>query len=506
MTVTSAQPRATRLLPRSRLVPGVFVGALLFFCLTASGHVQTIDVAEELAVSQALLHGHSWITGFPAVPGGGVVQGVGSRFYAAHDIGYSLIASPLSALLRLHLISQSVWNFLTALIDPFFGAATLAIFAAFCRQFVASRSAVLVTTAVAGLTTPLWVYAHASFDVMPTAFFVLLSAYAIWRFRNDPRTGWIALASASAAVAVLIREDSALYVAVAGLWALYLAVRRPDLRRFRYLAAAAVPLAVAAAVTLWYDAARFGSVLDSGHADDPQTGATTPMLHGAAALLASPGKGLLFFAPTIVLALWGLRRFRVIAPDLTVVVVASLLAYVAFMGRLTNWSGAEAWGPRFLIPVLPLVLLPMVTVLAEWRALSLPWHALVSLVVAAGIFVQIPGVLTDDVAVDRQHGAIEQQLAWHWRSQIAFAWEALGRSVQGGDPYPSASDGGVIEFPVPKVDVWWAGAFPSAREHPRMRNGVVGFLLLGLVATGLGSGLYTRRAGPVRATSTPITD
>lgn len=494
-----------RLLRGSWLAPGIFVGALLFFCLTDSGHVQTIDVAEELAVSRALLHGHTWITGFAALPGGGVIQGVGHRFYAAHDIGYSLIALPLSALLRLHTIGQGAWNFLTTLIDPFFGAATLMVFAAFCRQLVASRSAVLVATAVAGLTTPIWVYAHTSFDAMPTAFFVLLSAYALWRFRDRPRMGWIALSSASAGIAVLIREDSALYVAVAGLWVLYLAVQRSNVRRFRYLAAAAVPLAVAAAVTLWYDAARFGSITDSGHANDPQTGATTPILHGAAALLASPGKGLLFFAPTILLALWGLRQLRVIAPDLTVVVIASLLAYVAFMGRLNNWSGAEAWGPRFLIPILPLSLLPMVTVFAKWRALALPCRALLALIVTVGFFVQVPGVLTEGVAVDRLHGGVEQQLAWHWNSQIYFAWEALGRSVDGKEPYPSTTDGGVIAPPVPKFDQWWAGGFPAVREHPTLRDGALGVIVLALVAVGIGTGLRERRA-PVHATSAPVTE
>lgn len=465
------------------MVLGVFAVAVLFYILTDSGRIQTIDVAQSVAVSQAILHGHVWVTGFSVIPGGGVVTGVGGHAYAAHDIGLSVLFLPVSALATSHLITAGVATFLYTLVDPLFGAGLVAVFAAFCLALGASRTATVAATVTAALTTPLWVYSHLAFDAVPTAFFVLLGALGLWRFRESGGTGSILLAGCAAGAAVLVREDAVLFVAIACGWALHLAWKRRTVLGIRNVLAWVVPLALAGTVTLVYDQVRFGSLFDSGHGHDPQVAATTPLLHGLAGLVASPGKGLVFFAPTVLLAVFGARWMWRMAPDLVLLIAGVSVAYLLFDARLANWSGAEAWGPRFLVPIMPLMLLPTASVFDRWRALELPWRALGGLLVAAGFLVQVAGVLTEDVAVDRQHGGIEQQLAWHWDSQIAFSWHDLILGLEGHNEYPTLAQGGILPPPVPTVDLWWDGAYPAADLHPHLRDLALGGLIVALIGT-----------------------
>jgi hypothetical protein len=57
------------------------------------------------------------------------------------------------------------------------------------------------------------------------------------------------------------------------------------------------------------------------------------------------------------------------------------------------WSGAIAWGPRYLIPVLPFITLAFGTLLARFRRGRLPLRASVLLVCIVGFVVNMPGVL-----------------------------------------------------------------------------------------------------------------
>jgi Na+/proline symporter len=101
--------------PLAALCVAIFLAALLLFVLTASGHIQTIDVNQSKAVSQQMVaHGQVAITGFPTTPAGGTVIGTGGHAYAEHDIGLAIIFVPISAMLQWHWISPANAEFLYA--------------------------------------------------------------------------------------------------------------------------------------------------------------------------------------------------------------------------------------------------------------------------------------------------------------------------------------------------------------------------------------------------------
>lgn len=104
--------------------------------------------------------------------------------------------------------------------------------------------------------------------------------------------------------------------------------------------------------------------------------------------LLSPIKGLVFYMPVIILAGPGLyqlwRKHTSVALSITLVFL-SLLGATSFYGM---WYGGQSWGPRLLVPVLPIVL---ISIAALWdryqqpvvRALTLMLLAISTIVQAA---------------------------------------------------------------------------------------------------------------------------
>src|SRR5262249_51167955 len=125
--------------------------------------------------------------------------------------------------------------------------------------------------------------------------------------------------------------------------------------------------AAALAVYGLYNLQRYGSPLETGYAASGANGLVVgnPLV-GLYGLLFSSGRGVLWFAPPVLAAalawLRFLGRFPNVAPALGALVGLWLLAHATVGSGDIPWDSGWGWGPRYLLPVLPLALLP----LAEW--------------------------------------------------------------------------------------------------------------------------------------------
>jgi hypothetical protein len=95
------------------------------------------------------------------------------------------------------------------------------------------------------------------------------------------------------------------------------------------------------------------------------TGPTWSALWG---ITLSPYRGLFFLSPVLLLCLPGLiflwrdPRFRS-----TAMLVAALLAgFLLYVASYLYWSGGDAIGPRFLVPLVPFLMLPVARAWSEW--------------------------------------------------------------------------------------------------------------------------------------------
>jgi hypothetical protein len=105
------------------------------------------------------------------------------------------------------------------------------------------------------------------------------------------------------------------------------------------------------ALYLVYNRLRFGNTLSFGH---PLTLSLGNFAGGAAGLLFSPWYGLFWYCP-VVFALTGLDK-KVFRRLDVLLIVATAFAYLGVYAMHGNWVGGWSWGPRYLVPVLPILM------------------------------------------------------------------------------------------------------------------------------------------------------
>ncbi len=233
---------------------------------------------------------------------------------------------------------------------------------------------------------------------------------------------WSGEAAATCAVAVgvllLIRaveEDAAATAALAGL-PLGLAVAlQPSSSALALVLLVAVLVHFGRAGLLVLAWAAPGVLIALGSrlmaASAAPAGAEAAVAPGAAALalLASPAKGMLLFAPVALVALVGvLRALR--APRsrlwdqaqpgrlLPVACLVAVIAHVACVVLAGGWDEGPFWGPRLMAPAWPLLLLFLPEGFAALKLLG-------TVLVLASIGVQALGALSYDGRWDKLYGA-----------------------------------------------------------------------------------------------------
>ena len=239
-----------------------------------------------------------------------------------------------------------------------------------------------------------------------TAFGTLLFAYVATGF-SEPSVGLgiaigllglgmrrAALVGVGAGLALLMRIDSALLVLpVLGVGAWIICGR--SLGAGLRFGAGLLP---AVLVVGAYDTLRFGVPWRVGYAF---AAFNHPLPAGLYGLLLSPAAGLFIYVPLLPLALLGmwfaLRRM----PALGATALALLLIRVPFYAVWFGWQAYYAWGPRYLVPAMPVLAVGLLEIFRRWSG----WHpaikaGVVSLI-ALSCAVQIIGA-----GVEYEHAAM----------------------------------------------------------------------------------------------------
>lgn len=242
--------------------------------------------------------------------------------------------------------------------------AVLGLFRA-CRALGASEGRAALAAALLGGTTFLWPYAT-DFYSEPVAAALLVGAVAL---HLEGRTH---LAAAAALGFYLVKGTNG--ITAPALLALAAwpkpgltpkAALVDGLRRGGPQLVAAVTGAV---VHMEWNDWRFrNGPLDFGYAWTellrPDEAARPFLLgelpRGLFGLLLSPGKSLLLFAPPVALGLLRLRALGRERPDVAACAGVALLVNLVVFGSYMYWEGGYCFGPRHLLPIVPLLLLPL---------------------------------------------------------------------------------------------------------------------------------------------------
>ena len=270
--------------------------------------------------------------------------------------------------------------------NPLILAATAAVLFRLSDEIFRSRAKAFVLSLAFGVCSFAWPYGD-TFLMQPIAGLLLVLAVYLAHL-GSVRGGRLLPALAGVAAAGMIFGHAASIIFVPGLAAFFILSSRSLKKIGLFLSG----LAAVAAMQLWLNQARFGDMLDFGYG--PHSGLEThAYTDGLLGLIFSPGFGLLANMPLLALVpagtylLW--KRHRAMAL-LTGYVFAASFAY---FGTLDSpfWHGFGGWGPRYLVPIIPLMVLPLGFFL--YRAAGALARASFAVLAAAGFLVNLAGVL-----------------------------------------------------------------------------------------------------------------
>lgn len=386
--------------PESAIATSIFTAFFALYMLGMVDHMlhEFTDGADMLRAAERMLD-----------------HGIGSTGEAMHEkwcLGQLLLDLVVVWLRRLtestspiqQLISERLQNVVPASL----GASIPTLVYLSGRRLDFRRSTSAFVAVGVGIGSITWVYTQILFSESTLAVAWLIVFYAMLRFRDTRQLRWLVIASTAGGYALITKAVTAAALPVLPLWAAL--VMRDHARSAKLTRGAVItracaivmPLAAFAALNLWYNHARFGSILDSGYGggrDGAGGGFTTPVLVGLFGLVLSPGKGFFFYNPIAILGVLGMRAFvrRHRLPGLAILAIIAVLVLVH--ARWWAWHGDFAWGPRFMVPLAPMFgLLSLSTVERTFNLIGGP-RALRLLLMAAllqlSIAVQLLGLAFD---------------------------------------------------------------------------------------------------------------
>ena len=225
-----------------------------------------------------------------------------------------------------------------------------------------------------------------------------------------------------------------------------------------------LPVAGLAVVLGLVSAYKFGSPLLTGYEQmveerDLLGGDLLTGLYGFT--LSAQGSMLLHF-PLLLFALAGYPAFFRKRPAETAAIVTFTVALLLVNSRFKNWQGAAAYGPRYMLPVLPIASLPFLEVLGWIRERRRPAAgalaaAVIALVLASSVLLQhyvnaLPffafhfarnAVFVEDDGPEAQAffgrplGIVDRDLVRYWKGAAPLA--VLEREKTRADPAAYAS-------------------------------------------------------------------
>jgi hypothetical protein len=480
------------------------------YLLTASGHTYSIDEELMFGATESL------------VLRGTLALNMSEPTYSTYGPGQSVAAVPFywlgQAVAQWFPANGYAWvtRAVVGWLNAFVTAGTAALLYLAAAQMGYGRRVAIGTALIFGLATLSWHYSK-TFFAEPLTAFLLFAAFvvgqaALIRAARGERWRPVLLMGGAGALAGL--APTVKIHATVALPLLLLAVALHLWQARRALAVRwwlpALAWCVGAGLTfgglLLFQWLTYGNPLHSGYGD---TGSILQSMLGRnlawpiAGLVLSFGKGILWFAPPLLL--WPLGMWLLLRRDWPVAALCGVLAvsHTVFYASWSSWHGAGAWGPRFLVIVLPFLVLPLAPVLAGVRGWRTPWRTgalLLTLLLAVPVqvggvainytaFKSLPGErgyvrLDESVLVVHLQMAGEQLAEWY-RVQMApesvgllrgFAYSEGHRSLGEQVPRWTLPRAEVALRPPPGEQVQLTAALDGCRPPP-LPPAEVGFAL-----------------------------
>jgi hypothetical protein len=363
----------------------VWVGLLLLgvYLLTTGGQTFISDGELMLITTTRIVDLHTLTLPEEAAAFPQAVRGQGGFLFSRYGVGQPLAAGVLYAfgtyVVGMWLVPGSapylVGRFFALLLPAVATALAGGMLAAWAARLYRSLAIGAALGLLFGLGTLAWPYSRFFFSEPLFMCCLLLAAVGL-------AAGWPLAGGLALGYALATRIGGVFVVPV---FLLYAWLCRRQVRDMLWLLVGMVPGGVLILLHNWV---RFRAFTEQGYGGEGFTG---NLVEGLAGLLFSPGKSLFLYVPLLVAlpfaALPFARRFRAEA-----VLVGGLALTLLVQSALWwIWWGGWGWGPRFLVPLMPFLVLPL-GVLLERRG----WRWIIGvLLLPLSVAVNLLGILVD---------------------------------------------------------------------------------------------------------------
>ena len=462
-----------------RLALALFCVLTCLYWLTDGAHTYIADGETMYLVTERLVE-RSTVAQLEQEEAGNaprsLVRGQDGNLYA--------VTGPLQSLLAVPLYTVGSWvaqffpppfywyftRFFVCLFNSPACAATAALIYLFGVDLGYRRRTALFLALTFGLATVAWPYARTFYAETLHTFWLVLAAWAVYRYAHTERLRWIIFLG----VAMGLGMATKYVMAVAGpafTLYLFLEFRRRSGQRARWHWAARTLLAGGLACALVicplvaFNYARFGKLLETGYtlrrASDTWSSTATPLL-SLYGFFFSSGKGFFFFSPPTVLSLWGLAALSHRRRNETWLLVATAAMYPFFYSIITPlWHGGGNWGPRYIVCITPFLILPIGAFLERRDIVRWLRVGSATLLFIVGFWVQMSTIfvnystyLFSDVPADQQrfhpaHSTLSAQ--WRLWPRQTVAWQQYDHDLRASGQEFYVVDGGFHDVELPDL-------------------------------------------------------
>ena len=251
-------------------------------------------------------------------------------------------------------------RFFTSFFNSLIGAVTVLLFWFVAKESTGSENGALFAQVSFAFGTVFWHYTGTFFSEPLATAFILAALYCLLLFRKEGKGGQGALSGLFLGLATTVHLSAILFVPF---YLYYLFRLAKDKGKWRGLLSAVVIFCLLLLALGYFNYVRFGSLFETGRGvdfrEEYQYGKFISPFTGIYGLTLSGGRGLLLFCPIVLFSFYAWRNWHKEQPLLSHVMLAAFLCRLIFIASRSDWYGGFCLGPRYLLQVIPLLLLPL---------------------------------------------------------------------------------------------------------------------------------------------------